>query len=210
MRYWDEVAIITDARTVEYANALRGALESFHLRVRFHRIVQRTQVLEALGGELPLPEYTVLVIHGHTEGNTPLLRFEVVDNPSPDPRAVEGWFPTHVDLTPDTIPTLVKMTGGTVLTIACEGGREPLAQAFLAAGCDAYVGCETAPDMDSATLFCIGLFYFLLSEDRDNAPRGYTLEEAVKRAAALDSGWAYGTRNFHCYQRREAPSPPTE
>ena len=203
MKLFDEVAIVTDERMVEHADALRRMLESFRLNVRFHRIVQRDQAIAFFANGVST-DWTVLMSHGASTDASVALRFAVIGNDSGNPQAVEGWYPTIVDLTRESIPQLVKSARGTVISTACGGGSAALAEAFLDAGCDAYVGCQTPGYVDgnAMVLFVTGLFYFLLAGDRDLAPRSYSLEEAVRKASEIDPGWPFGTEGFTCFTRQ--------
>ncbi|HYZ92863.1 MAG TPA: hypothetical protein VFA34_10795 [Actinomycetota bacterium] len=203
MEHFDDVVLVTDVRFAEVAMSLRGILESYRLIVHFVRLVQRRQCEAFFSGvDRPSAELTILASHGlTTDDGEPCLWFECVDNPSPDPKATSGWVPDRFDLTPTTIPKYVRDMQGSVVSVACGGGREPLARAFLAAGADAYVGAtEPYIDMGSAVLFVTGLVYYLLAGDRDFAPRGYTFDEAVQRASEFDADWAGGTGSFRVWR----------
>ena len=54
-----------------------------------------------------------------------------------------------------------------MIALGCGNRREPLAKAFLADGCRAYVGAIGPVDQDSAALFAIAFFCHLLSQDHD-------------------------------------------
>lgn len=59
MELFEEVAVVTDARSCEEAYTVRSVLESYRLRVRFERLVQRRQLDDFFGGRLGTSPYTV-------------------------------------------------------------------------------------------------------------------------------------------------------
>jgi hypothetical protein len=197
------VAVVTDRDSVEDATAIRAALEVFRLRVDFYRMVQRRHLLAFLAGEHIPYDYTVLCAHGTGPDEAPKLVVEVVDQVAGDHEAATGWESVPVELTPQTIPKLVHAAGGTLMCGACGGGRAPLAQAFLAAGYDAYIGADQRyVDGESAFLFTVGFFYFALAEDRGPGAVAYSDAEAVERAAALDPEFRSGTKWYRYHSRR--------
>jgi hypothetical protein len=201
--YGRPVAVVTDRDSVEVASAIRAALEVFRLRVDFYRMVQRRHFLAFLAGEHIPYDYTVLCAHGTGPDEAPRIVVEVVDQVAGDYEAETGWESVLVELTPQTIPKLVHAAGGTLVCGACGGGRAPLAEAFLGAGYDTYIGAEQSyVDAESAFLFTVGFFYFALAEDRGPDAVPYSDAEAVERAAALDPNFRYGTRLYRYYSRR--------
>lgn len=203
MKLFDEVIVACDARGAEGAMVLRGLLESFRLHVHFYRLVQRRQALDFFGGDRPNCDYMVLHAHGTGDDYEPRIHFELVDQVDGDYQAAEGWESIDFDLTPGNVRDIVKKGRGTVLAGGCGAGRRPLAEAFLAAGFDAYIGAtEPYVDADSAGLFTYGFFYFALSADRDFAPRVYSDREAVEQAARFDPGFKHGTRSYRYSGKR--------
>ena len=196
------VAVVTDRNSVEDACAIRVALEVFRLRVDFYRMVQRRHLLAFLAGDHIPYDYTILCAHGTGPDDAPKIVVEVVDQVAGDHAAETGWDPVPVELTPNTIPELVHATGGTLVCGACGAGRAPLADAFLVAGYDAYIGAEQAYiDGEAAFLFTVGFFYFAVAEERGPGAVPYSDAEAVARAAALDPEFRYGTKWYRYYSR---------
>ncbi len=194
MKLFSRVAIVCDhtAEMLQMANALRAMLESFALRVDFHHLIQKRQVVEFFGEATPRCDYTVIFTHGD-EGKH--LTFHVVDQADGDYEVTHGWESVEFALTPADIAEHVRGPKGALISVACGGGRGTLPQAFLAAGYDTYVGADADYiDSDACLLFTSGLFYFLLAEDRDYAPRTYTLPEAVEQASKRDPDFELGTR----------------
>ena len=198
MKLFDEVAVVTDARTVEQANVLRAWLESLRLRVHFYRLTQTWQVRDFFTNHATAHTWTVLVTHGNSQSHA--IQFRVAHQENEQWDAVQGWEERNIDLTPDAIASIVKGSG-VLFSLACGGGRPELAEAFLDAGYEAYVGMESAyGDTDSGLLFMMGVFHFLRAEDRDLAPQRYDLAASVAAARKLDD-WEYGTSTFRCYTR---------
>jgi hypothetical protein len=231
MKMLDEVAVVCDHRTVESALALRGVLEHLRLRVRLHRLVEHREALDFFAGRASSCRYTVLMSMATTGEESPGsgtfldvfedgLRFELFETAYSDPGAEEvvERSKAFFDLTPRTIPNLVTAAEGTLIAIA---GHDAMVQPFLTAGYDAVIapaappernrwltsfyytpGC---PDYDAALLFIVGFFYFARSgavaPDRPGA--AYNDEQAVAKAATLDSAHRGGTSGYH-YHRRVA------
>lgn len=152
--------------------------------------------------ELPSP-WTILMAHGVSTDEECGVRYEVTDNPSDDPKAVEGWYKTNLDLTPESIPQIVTNARGILVTNACGGGDDRLAKAFLTAGFDAYIAnAERHVDFASGLLFLLGLFYFLIVGEHEYAPT-FTLAEAVERAKDLHADWQHGTGGYLLFKNEE-------
>ena len=199
MKMFSRVAIVCDhtPEMLQMASALRAMLEAFSLRVDFHHLIQKRQVIEFFGCSALEYDYTVVFTHGD-EGKH--LTFHVVDQADGNYSEIQGWSSIVFALTPDKTSEYVKQPKGTLISFACGGGRGKLPQAFLAAGYGAYVGADADYiDADSCLLFASGLFYCLLAEDRDYAPRTYTLPEAVEQASKMDPDFVLGTRPFRCW-----------
>jgi hypothetical protein len=200
VNFFDEVTVVTDVRCAEEANMLRTMLEAMRLRVRYVRLVQRRQVASFFSDPETRSAWTILMAHGDELDGDRVIGLELVDNPSDDPKAVTGWEQVRHHLSPAVIADEVKGRSGVLISWACGGGDAALADAFLRAGYQAYVGTAGGYyDSSSSFLFLTGLFHFLMAEDRDEDPRSFLLAEAVERAAALDADWPYGTGSFRCF-----------
>jgi len=202
MKLFERVAIVCDhtPEMLEMAGALRAMLESFTLRVDFHHLIQKRQMLDFFA-QSPEADFTVLFTHG--EGKQ--LTFTVVDQEDGDFEAVHGWEEVKFALTPENIPEVVRGAHGTLIAVGCGGGKLTFADAFLAAGYEAFVGAATDyVDGNASLLFLVGFFYHLLAESQDYAPQGYTIEEAVVRASEIDRDFAEGMQAFRCWRRQNA------
>ncbi|HEV2811324.1 MAG TPA: hypothetical protein VGV93_13120 [Acidimicrobiales bacterium] len=204
LRLFDQVAIACDRTMVDLAGAMRAALESYRLHVRFFRFVQHRKVLDFFGRGVPDCNWTVLVAHGVCEEGIRKIRFEAVDQVDGDWEAPMGWVDTNFDLTPANIPDLATGARGGLLSLACGSGTKEFADAFLAAGYQRYIGPTTESgyyNADAALLFSLAFFYYALAGDRDYAPRIYSDEEAAERAAEIDSEFGFGPGAFRCFTR---------
>lgn len=202
MKMFDSVVLAYDQWSMDIGLAVRASLELFRLNVYAHFCVQKRNVVDFLAGSIPDSQYVVLCSHGLGSSDVPeehpdqmRLGFHVVDE-------VDGkWEKVEFALTPANIPEYVKLTGRTVIALGCGNGREPIAEAFLAAGCRAYAGAITPVDQDSTALFAIAFFYHLLSQDRDPS-QSCSEKEAAQRAAAVDVDFKEGTHLFRYYSWR--------
>jgi hypothetical protein len=195
MRMFEPVVIACDSTSLDVALAIRGALELFRLPVYMHFCVQKRNVLDVLAGRIPDSEYVVLALHSCVAYSSQ------IDEPSMSTvvEEVDGrWQPWRLDLTPQTIREVVQLEGRKVVNVVCDSGSPEVAQAFLDAGCAAYIGADGGVDQDACALFTIGFFYHLLSAERHESLLT-TDEEAVALAAAADTRWKGGTQVFRYY-----------
>jgi len=198
MRMFESVVMACDQGSWDIGMAVRGALELFRLRVYMHYLAQKRNALDFLAGRIPESEYVVLCSHGMgplcDTGPADDMRMgfvRLVDQ-------VDGkWQGAELALTPENIPDLVSLPGRKVISLGCESGREPLARAFLASGCSAYIAPVATVDQDADALFAIAFFYHLLREERDGVR--VTDREAVALAAAVDTRSQEGTHVFRYY-----------
>jgi len=199
MKMFDSVVIAYDQWSMDIGLAVRASLELFRLNVYPHFCVQKKNVVDFLAGKIPDSEYVVLCSHGLGTTDAPeeqpdemKMGFHVVDE-------IDGkWDKIEFALTPANIIEYVKLKGRTVIALGCGNGREPLARAFLAAGCRAYVGAIGPVDQDSIALFAIAFFYHLLSQGRDSS-LSCSEQEAAERAAVIDTEFKEGTHLFRYY-----------
>lgn len=196
MRMFESVVIVADPTTLELGVAVRAALEAFRLRVHLYQCVQKRNLLDLLSGQIADAQYVVLCAGGFHPPEPEGLHFvRMVDQ-------VDGsWQEMELWLTPEMVREKVSLPGRTiVVTGGCNAGTEGLAEAFLSTGCRAYVAPAEPIDADAVVLFTIGLFYHLLQEEREPAA-ACSLEEAVKRAAAMDTTIREGTHLYRCFSR---------
>lgn len=202
MNFFTNVAIVTDHTMAEDADAIRGVLESFRLRVDFYRLVQKPQVTRFFQQDRQYP-YTIVFCHGSGDPPDDLhLAIEVVDQKDGRYEEPQDWFPVTIKMTPSFVKDNMRGRSGTLVSVACGSGRRPLADAFVDAGYDAYIApVEPYYDSQAGIAFLTSLFYFLLAEDRDYAKTTFSEEEAVRMAAALDQSFKYGSMAFRRYTR---------
>ena len=196
MEMFDSVVIGCYPSTQDIGMAVRGALELFRLNAYMHYCVQKRNVVDFLAGGVPESDYVVLCCGGanDTRLDAPMSEMKIVFLNLVE--QVEGkWGPTELVLTPETIGEYVMLEGRTVITLGCGTGREPIARAFLDAGCKGYIGPVDAIDQDATALFTIGFFYHLLQHTRPGMER-ISDEEAVKQAGGIDRVCREGTGGF--------------
>jgi len=205
MKMFDGVVVVCDQWSLDIGLAVRASLELFRLRVHFYFCVQKQNVLDALAGDIPRSDYVVLCTHG--------IDTEKIDVATPDSHQagfqvvdlIDGeWKSVWFALTPATVPQLVHLPGRTVISGGCASGREPLAHAFLASGCRAYLGPVEDVDQDADALFIIGFFYHLLTRSRDPQV-ACTDREAAVRAGQFDTHARAGTHLFRYYEGTPPP-----
>lgn len=193
---FDRVTVACDTSSRDVGGAIRASLELFRLHVYFHWCVQKRNVIDLLEGRTPETQYLVLCSHGlgstdrsDEAAEEMRMGFHVVA----DERG--QWEEIEFALTPESIPTMVHLPGRRVLALGCGNGREPLARAFLDAGCASYMGADEPVDQDSTAMFAIAFFYHLLTAERDPS-QSCTEREAFERAVAFDPESREGTHLF--------------
>ncbi len=202
MQMFETVVLVCDQYTLDIALAIRSMLELFRLRAHLLFCVQKQNVLDALAGEMPEADHVVLCA-GRTdlEGSPEEVKlgFQVVDQ-------IDGqWQEVAVVLTPESIRHLIKLPGRTVISLGCQAGCKPLAEAFLDTGCKAYVGSASPVDQDAVAMFTTAFFYHLLRGERDRTLT-CTEAEAVQMAAGLDDRCREGTGAFRYFTRDRGAS----
>ncbi len=204
MKLFDTVVIGCDNSPdmIKDARAIRAALEVFGLRVYLYDLTRRRETLQFLAGEIPSCEYVVLCCHGSSDRDgSPQIGLQVVDQRDGDYDKGDGWEQVEFGLTPANIPAIVGGNGRTLICYACGAGGEAFAQAFLNAGCRAYIAAGgRGAYANAAVLFVIGFFYHLVTATRiDDEPTSHTDAEAVLLASAMDADYPRGTRAFHYF-----------
>jgi hypothetical protein len=143
------------------AEALRGALELFGVRVRRFPVGQARHLVRALGGEASAP-HVVLACHG--AGGRVLLP-ELADE-------IERFQPLHGSV--GRLRRVARVSpGAMVISTGCETGTPELASAYFQGGASAYVAPTGAP-FGYASAFAPLLLFYELTEGR-------SLERAVER-----------------------------
>ncbi len=198
MKPFDSVVIGSARDTFAEAQAMRAALESFLLNVHLYWFRQKRNVMDFLAGEVADADYVVLCCHGTAEvegdlDTTHVRVYDVVEE-------IEGrWEAVTVKLGPDDIRAQVRLPGRTIITAGCATGVEPIARAFLDAGCRAYIGPTRPADQDAGPLFVSAFFYFLLRPSVDPNVM-MTDRRAAELAANIDTLSKEGTHLFRYYE----------
>lgn len=136
--YWARVDIVDIALEAQ-GTALRTLLDQFLMLVRRFPVGQARHLLALLAGNEPTADYVVLSCHG--EGGAILL-------PELHPR-FEETQPLHGRVTADDVRKFARLPGRVIIATGCGTGNDELAQAFLDAGCTAYVAPTGGPHLQS-------------------------------------------------------------
>jgi hypothetical protein len=136
----EPVSIVLVSFTEGEAMTLRNVLEYFNYRVEIHRVGSRPQFVEILRGNIPTFRDVLISCHGDGGGFV---------------------IPYQRPLTAEELGQKIHLPGQRVLSLGCATGSEVLANAFLAGGCEAYVGPAGGVEANAALLFAIHLYYFL-------------------------------------------------
>jgi hypothetical protein len=193
VKFFEPVVVVCEPAFFDHAHSIRSVLEAMHLRVHFIQCIQRPDLLRVLGGDMPESEYVVFVLGGYVAPEPESLHVRRLVE------CVDGqWEEVELWLTPDAAREHVHLPGRTVVVAGgCSAGMGALPQAFLDAGCRAYIAPGGALDGDAAILFTVGFFYQLLQEGRHPCVPCSEVE-AVTRAAAMDT---FATEGTHVYRR---------
>ncbi|CAN7370855.1 hypothetical protein LJR098_003116 [Rhizobium sp. LjRoot98] len=164
------VAIVALGDSAE-ALLLRAILESLGAAVSLHLPGTPGDALKCLQREEKDAEYVILSGHGDENG---FVLGEFVDD-------IDAGMLIDGSLPADALAGAIRLPAKTVISTACATGTDAFGQAFIAAGARAYAAPSDFPDGSAVPLFLHGLFYELLHG-------GKTLEEAIAKAQAFDTG----------------------
>ena len=149
--------------------ALRQTLEHFGYLVVRKNIGRPADLMDILGGALPLePDLLVLSCHGESGGIVMPELGEAVYRED-EPRGNFGAAETA---------RYLHLSGKVILNLGCTTGQEPLADVFSA--CNTYIAPTDYVEGSSALLFAIRFFYEL-------AQNGKTVPEAWEAARSTDA-----------------------
>lgn len=135
------------------AAQLRSFLESLQCVVRLHWIGTPGDFLKAVRRGDDAPPYLIIEGHGDEGG----LLLGEYDSSIDASMLVDGVMP------PSVIRERADLPGSVVINLACFGGSRPMAEAFLAGGAGAYIGCRDQPDSAAAFLFAVNLMYNVIA-----------------------------------------------
>lgn len=178
-----KVALIV-GDTGNEAHAIRYTLEDFGAEVMTKWIGRPNAFLTALTKDGLYPGFDTLVLSFHGYDGfflMPELGEEIYEEGEP-----------RVDIGPKEIRQFASLEGKTVLSTGCETGKSKLAQAFLDAGCKAYIAPEEAVDGNATVIFTQLFFYEKIQNNRKT-------EEAFRLAQGIDSETGY----FRLFQKKE-------
>jgi len=168
--YWTSVDLV-EMGDLSFGQALRVALETMHIRVNLFSIGTPQHLMNVLGGaEATAPYLVISGVSAEEDGSIPLPELA---------EPIAALQPFNGRLSIDQLRSFLDVPGRTVVSLWGDMGREDIADAFLDAGCRAYIGPVGCPFRHSAMLFLTGLFYEL-TQQRD-------IEAAVAKLAAIDT-----------------------
>lgn len=162
------------------ALALRGMLECWGVRVGLHHVATSAQLVALLDGSTPLAPYVVLMCHGVEDG---------LALPALAP-AIAAAQPYNDAVSAQDFAAFLRLPPSVIVNTGCSLGTPAFAEAFLGAGCRAYIGAVDDPDGGDALFYVTHLCYELFG-------RGTQLPVAHERAAAHTAD----TRMFRLYPR---------
>lgn len=198
LKLGDKIAIVCDHTCVEQAQAMRATLEAFRLHADLYRLVQRWQADDFFGKRAKDYEYVVICCHGSINPKL-RIKFEVIEPKKDNPELGDM---VDYEINADNVATRLIGFQGVIVSMACESGGEPLAAAFLKAGCKAYLGPIGYSDDSSGLIYAQSFFYFMQYHWRQPAPVKWTIQEAADAAQHLDPRAKFGTKIWRCYERK--------
>lgn len=153
--------------------ALRQALETFGWFVATKYIARPADLMDALGGQLPLePDFLVLSCHGE-KGSIlmPVLGESIYRDDEP-----RGPFAA------DDVARCLRLSGKVILNLGCSTGLPPLSDVF--AQSNTYIAPMDDVAGTSALMFAIRFFYELAQNER-SIPDACQLARAIDEETAL-------------------------
>jgi len=127
---------------------IRTILEALDCVVHLHAIGTPSDFLKVIAQGDNAPRYMIVNGHGTEDG----LFFGDYGVP------VDTSMLRNESMPPEAIRQHVNLPGCTVFSYSCYGGTKEMAEAFLAGGAAAYIGCRCGPNVTAMSLF---LFHFL-------------------------------------------------
>ena len=174
--------LITIDDTLE-ALALRAALEWWGFQVRLHLIGKAQDLVDLMSPGDRLSNTLFLMCHGDERGiRLPELGAEI-----------ESAQPYHGAVRPSDVAVFARLPGRVAISTGCATGTPAFAEAWLGAGCRAYIGPDGYPHGDASLFYGLHLSYAWLC-------RGRPLAEAHALASAHDAE----TRLFRLYEATAA------
>lgn len=154
-----QVALVCGPDSDMEAQAVRAALECFGVRVFTYWIGRPNDLIDVLSGD-DLYEGTDMILLSFHGDEGRLIMPELGDDVY-EPNEPRG------DFGPDEIRRFARLDGKTVIANGCTLGDPALAEAFLARGCNMFIGPDDYPDGNDALMFVLRLFYEIIQQGRD-------------------------------------------
>lgn len=174
------------------ASVFRYLLEELGAVTLFHSVGTPGDFLKVIAQDDSAPPYLVIASHGEEGG----LHF--------------GDFMEGIDISmltagclpPRAISEHVKLAGCVIVNIACDGGSEEMADAFLSGGARAYIGTNPNPNAAEHPIFVGHFFHSIIRRNK-------TPFEAWEMAAAYDHRSCYyhffDKEGKHTYRKTNKP-----
>lgn len=160
--------IINIADNLE-VTALRALLENWGVVTRVWHMASASDLVYLLNGQIVLSEIIVISCHGGSKGlHLPELAPEVA-----------AQQPYSGVINAAQMREFLKLPSKLVINTGCKLGCPEFAQAFLDAGCHAYIGSNDYIEGDASLLYLSIFFY-------EHLCKGKTLEAAHLRASEHD------------------------
>lgn len=184
MKLHEEVHVVSDMNPQIYKNAMaiRFALESFGLSVRFNHLFHQSEVERVLTVENPAAKHLVVCCHGIPGKADRGFRFECLA-----PVVSGGFGPCNLDLTPETIANAYFSGYDTVISTACASGHPSVVEAIHNNGVTSYVAPRQPIAMPSTVAFVV-LLYQRLVHGGNKGNSIEKLQQAVNDAKRVDPG----------------------
>lgn len=175
------VALVIGENCDGEANAIRFSLENFGAQVIPFYIGRPNDLVDILGGKSLYQDISHIIFSFHGKAGKfvmPILGKEVYENDEP-----RGSFGAA------EIEKFARLDDKIVITTGCTLGKKKLAQAFLNAGCTAFIGATDYIEGNTATFFTVHFYYEILTNQR-------TAKEAFEIAKKTDNE----TKLFEFYE----------
>ena len=154
----------------ESALVFRRLLEGLGAVTLFHNIGTPEDFLKVIGQEESAPPYLVIAGHGGDHG----LMFG-----EDYMEGIDVSMLTAGSLAPGGIAERVRLPGCVIVNIACDGGTQDMANAFLSGGAQAYIGTDPNPNAAEHPIFLGHFFHSIIRRHK-------TPFEAWRKAAGYD------------------------
>lgn len=149
-------------------HAIRSVAEWWGVFVTVTWVGNSGQIVDYFTGQ---PDHDLIILSGHGDERGLLL-------PKLDAE-IATRYPYNEVIRPEDFDQFVRLGGNTVISLACLGGRQQLADVFLANGARHYIGPVDYPNGSAALMYILDFLYNHVHHSRD-------VEEAHRIASNHD------------------------